>query len=182
MLKNCAIAICIVSLAACVSSQAPPPAAAAPPPAAPPPAAPPPPATLPSGIDLQYVDGAVRPQDDVYQYLNGKWLSNYQLPPDKGAVGSFSTLQDKTEDQLRTILDSLDQAPGNADPDAKKLADLYASFTNEDRLQALGIKPLLARFAAIDAIKSANAIPNVMARMIEIVACRPSHLPLQLTH
>src|SRR6267154_1263808 len=123
MLKNCAIVICIACLAACVSNQAPPPAA---PPAAPPPAAPPPRATLPSGIDLQYVDGAVRPQDDVYQYLNGKWLSNYQLPPDKGAVGSFSTLQDKTEDQLRTILDSLDQAPGNADPDAKKLADLYA--------------------------------------------------------
>src|SRR5258708_35038584 len=126
MLKNCAIAICIASLAACVSNQAPPPSV--PPPAAPAApaasAAPAPHATLPSGIDLQYVDGAVRPQDDVYQYLNGKWLRDYQLPPDKGAVGSFSTLQDKTEDQLRTIVDSLDQAPGNGDPDAKKLADL----------------------------------------------------------
>src|SRR5258708_36907686 len=99
MLKNCAIVICIACLAACVSNQAPPPAAppptapppTAPPPTAPPPtapAAPPPRATLPSGIDLQYVDGAVRPQDAVYQYLNGKWLSNYQTPPAKGARGS----------------------------------------------------------------------------------------------
>jgi len=179
MLKTCAIVICIASLAACVSNQAPPPAAA--PPSAPAAAAAPAPhATLPSGIDLQYVDGAVRPQDDVYQYLNGKWLRNYQLPPDKGAVGSFSTLQDKTEDQLRTIVDSLDQAPGKGDPDAKKLADLYASFTNEDRLQALGIKPLLAQFAAIDAIKSVNGIPNVMARMIEIGAGAPFGLQVNL--
>src|SRR5258708_1361708 len=101
-------------------------------------------------------------------------------PPDKGAVGSFSTLQDKTEDQLRTIVDSLDQAPGNGDPDAKKLADLYASFRNEDRLEAVGIKPLLARFGAIDAIKSANAIPNVMARMIEIGAGAPFGLQVNL--
>ncbi len=56
------------------------------------------------------VDAATRPQDDVYQYLNGKWLRDYQLPADKGAVGSFTTLQDKTEEQLRTIVDGLDQS------------------------------------------------------------------------
>src|SRR5258708_12247937 len=165
MLKNCAIGIGTASLSACVSNQAPPPAAA-PDPAVP--AAVPPRATLPSGIDLQYVDSAVRAQDDVYQYLNGKWLRNHQLPPDKGAVGSFSALQDKTEEQLRTIIDSLDQAPGNGDPDAKKLADLYASFMNEDQLQALGIKPLLAQFAAIDALKRVNAIPTVLPPMLQI--------------
>jgi len=172
MLKNCAIVICIASLAACVSNQAPAPAVPAAP-AAPPP---PPRATLPSGIDLQYVDSAVRPQDDVYQYLNGKWLRDYQLPADKGAVGSFTTVQDKTGEQLRTIVDSLGQAQGNADPEAKKLADLYASFLNEDRLEALGIKPLLAEFAAIDAIKDRNAIPNAMAHLTAIGAGAPFSL------
>src|SRR5580704_825560 len=172
MLKNCAIVICIASLAACVSNQAPAPAVPAAP-AAPPP---PPRATLPSGIDLQYVDSAVRPQDDVYQYLNGKWLRDYQLPADKGAVGSFTTVQDKTGEQLRTIVDSLGQAQGNADPEARKLADLYASFLNEDRLEALGIKPLLAEFAAIDAIKDRNAIPNAMAHMTAIGAGAPFSL------
>ena len=178
MLKSCAIAICLASLAACVSTQAPAPAA---PPAPPAPAAPPPPrAALPSGIDLQYVDGAVRPQDDVYQYLNGKWLRDYQLPADKGAVGSFTTVQDKTEEQLRTIVDSLEQTQGNEDPDAKKLADLYASFLNEEQLQALGTKPLLKEFAAIDAVKDRNAIPAVMAHMAEIGAGAPFGLQINL--
>jgi putative endopeptidase len=177
MLKYCGTVICIAGLTACISNQTPPAGAAAGTGAGTAAAAPRP--TLRSGIDLQYVDSSVRPQDDVYQYLNGKWLRNYQLPPDKAGVGSFTTVQDKTEEQLRTIVDALDQAPAD-DPDAKKLADLYASYMNEDQLATLGLKPLLAQFAAIDAYKDMNAIPNAMARMIEIGAGAPFGLQVNL--
>jgi predicted metalloendopeptidase len=171
MLKNLAGVVCIAALAACASNQPPsPPAAAAPPPRP----------TLRSGIDLQYVDSSTRPQDDVYQYLNGKWLREYQLPADKGAVGSFTTLQDKTEEQLRTIVDGLEQTASNEDPDAKKLADLYASFMNESELESLGVKPLLAEFAAIDSVKDMNAVPSVMARMVQIGAGAPFGLQFNL--
>ncbi|HEX3951411.1 MAG TPA: M13-type metalloendopeptidase [Steroidobacteraceae bacterium] len=173
MLKNLATVACIAAVAACASSQPPP----APPPAA---AAPAPRPVLRSGIDLQYVDSSTRPQDDVYQYLNGKWLRDYQLPADKGAVGSFTALQDKTEEQLRTIVDGLGQTASNQDPDAKKLADLYASYMNESELESLGVKPVLAEFAAINAIKNKNAIPAVMARMVEIGAGAPFGLRFNL--
>ncbi|HEX3914483.1 MAG TPA: M13 family metallopeptidase [Steroidobacteraceae bacterium] len=168
MLKYLATAACITGLAACTAAQAPP-APSAQVAAAPHP-------LLRSGIDLQYVDGAVRPQDDVYQHLNGKWLRDYQLPPDKGAVGSFTAVQDRTEEQLRSIVDGLDQPAGNEDPDAKKLADLYASYMDEERLEALGIKPLLKEFAAIDALKGRNAIPQLFAHMNEIGAGAPFNL------
>jgi putative endopeptidase len=136
---------------------------------------------LRSGIDLQYVDSSVRPQDDVYQYLNGKWLSTFQLPRDKGAVGSFSAIEDSTEEQLRSIVESLDQAnPNDGDADAKKLADLYASFMNEEQLEALGLKPLRAEFAAIDAVKDMNALPTLMAHMNAIGAGAPYGLGINL--
>ena len=32
------------------------------------------PAPTKSGIDLQFVDAAVRAQDDFYAHVNGKWL------------------------------------------------------------------------------------------------------------
>jgi putative endopeptidase len=174
MLKKYATVICIASLTACVSNQTPPSAS---PKAATAATTHP---TLHSGIDLQYVDTSVRPQDDIYRYLNGKWLRNYQLPPDKGLVGSFTALQDTTEEQLRTIVDALDQAPGNDDPDAKKLADLYASYMNEDQLEALGLRPLLAEFAIIDAIKDMNALPSAMAHLVEIGAGAPFNLQIDL--
>ena len=72
------------------------------------------------------------------------------------------------------------QAPGIDDPDAKKLADLYASYMNEDELQALGLKPLLAEFAAIDALKERDAMPAVMAHLMEIGAGAPFSLQVNL--
>src|SRR3984957_15419802 len=170
MLKFLACVMGIAGLAACASHQSPPvKASAAPQPA------------LRSGIDLEYVDGSVRPQDDAYQYLNGKWLRTFQLPPDKGAVGSFTAIEDATEEQLRSIVDGLDQANlSDGDADAKKLADLYASFMNEEQIEALGLKPLQAELAAIDAIKELSALPALMAHMNAIGAGAPYGLGINL--
>jgi putative endopeptidase len=170
MLRFSVCAIGIAGLAACASNQSPTVKAAAPLPA------------LRSGIDLQYVDTSVRPQDDLYQYLNGKWLRTFQLPADKGAVGSFTAIEDATEEQLRGIVEGLDSAaPGEGDADAKKkLADLYASFMNEVQLETLGLKPLQAEFAAIDAIKDMNALPVLVARMNAIGAGAPYGLSVNL--
>jgi predicted metalloendopeptidase len=173
MWKFSACAIGIAGLAACAGNQAPAVSAAAQH------AAPQP--VLRSGIDLQYADSSVRPQDDVYQYLNGNWLRTFELPADKGAVGSFTAIEDTTEEQLRSIVESLDQASlSDGDADSKKLADLYASFLNEEQLEALGLKPLQAEFAAIDAIKDLNALPVLVAHMNAIGAGAPYGLFVNL--
>jgi putative endopeptidase len=173
MWKFSACAIGIAGLAACASNQTPAVSASAQHPDQQP--------ALRSGIDLQYVDSSVRPQDDTYQYLNGKWLRTFQLPPDKGDVGSFSAVEDTTQEQLRSIVESLDRAgPSDGDTDARKLADLYASFMNEEQLEALGLKPLQAEFAAIDAIKDMNALPVLVAHMNAIGAGAPYGLFVNL--
>ena len=172
MWKFSACAIGIAGLAACAGNQ--PAVSASAQHAAPQP-------MLRSGIDLQYADSSVRPQDDVYQYLNGKWLRTFQLPADKGAVGSFTAVEDTTEEQLRSIVESLDQASlSDGDADSKKLADLYASFMNEEQLEVLGLKPLQAEFAAIDAIKDMNSLPVLVAHMNAIGAGAPYGLFVNL--
>jgi predicted metalloendopeptidase len=133
-------------------------------------------AALQSGVDLQYVDHSVRPQDDVYRYLNGKWLDSFQLPADKATYGSFTAIDDATQEQLRGIVDGLAQAAGGpaaADPDVRKLTDLYASFMDEARLETLGLKPLQTEFAAIDALANRNEIPALIAHLNHIGAGAP---------
>ena len=125
-----------------------------------------------SGIDLQYVDHAVRPQDDVYRHLNGKWLDSFQIPPDKGSYGSFTYLDDLTQEQLRGIIDGLAGKAG-ADAEAHKIGDLYASFMDETRLESLGMKPLRSEFAAIDAISDKSGIPALIAHLNRIGAVAP---------
>jgi putative endopeptidase len=122
-----------------------------------------------SGIDLQYVDRSIRPQDDLYRYLNGKWLDSYQLPPDRGFYVSYSAVQDATNLQLRGIIESLAQGASGA-ADAVKLGDLYASFMDERRLDTLGVKPLQSEFAAIDSITDAREIPGLIAHLTRIGA------------
>jgi predicted metalloendopeptidase len=141
--------------------------------------------TLKSGVDMQYADHSVRPQDDLYRYLNGKWLDSFQLPADKGSYGSFAFVDDKTQEQLRELVDGLVQVEtgagagagvgnetggdpagsGKADADVRKITDLYASFMDEARLDALGLEPLRAEFAVIDAIADRSEIPALIAHL-----------------
>ncbi len=118
---------------------------------------------LVSGIDTSVFDTSVRPQDNFYQYVNGKWLESTEVPPDKGRYGSFDKLGDAAMDQLRTIVEELQQ-PGHAqDPEAQKLADLYSSFMEEPALEQLDLKPLASELARIDALRRKSEIPALIA-------------------
>jgi predicted metalloendopeptidase len=129
---------------------------------------------LHSGLDLKYLDSSVRPQDDLYGYLNGKWLRSFQLPPDKSRVGSFSNVEDATEEQLRGIVESLNNGAAAAgESDAKKLADLYASFMDEPKLESQGLNPLQSEFAGIDGVNSMQALAALIAHMNSIGAGAP---------
>ena len=116
---------------------------------------------LESGVETRYIDADVRPQDDLYRHLNGKWLDTFQLPADKGSYGAFTYIDDTTQEQLRSIVEGLGARDSGAD--ARKLADLYASFMNEAALETAGLAPLRTAFAAIDALANKRDLPALIA-------------------
>ena len=59
-----------------------------------------------SGVDLANIDASVRPQDDFFANLNGKWLAKTEIPSDKSSWGSFEKLDDDTKPQLRAIIEA----------------------------------------------------------------------------
>ena len=119
-----------------------------------------------SGIDLEYVDSTVRPQDDFFQYFSGKWLATTEIPADKSSWGSFLELRDDTQSQLRAIIEAAAQdahaVPGS---DAQKIGDFYASFMDEQTLDRLGLKPLAQELARIAALKDKRQIPALIAHL-----------------
>jgi predicted metalloendopeptidase len=120
---------------------------------------------LASGLDVAYIDPSVRAQDDIYKHWNGKWLANFEIPVDKGNYDSFTFINDKIQEQLRGIVESLDQAPQAAGSETKKIADLYASFLDEARLEQIGFQPIRDQFAKIDALTSKDDLPALIARL-----------------
>jgi putative endopeptidase len=137
-----------------------------------------PPQAFKSGIDLQYVDRDVRPQDDLYQYLNGQWLRTFEIPADKSTYGSFNAIDDALQLQLRGIVEA-PPAP-DADVEKRKIADLYASFMDETRLETVGAAPLRAEFAAIDAVKDADHIPELMGHLASLGVALPFNLGISV--
>src|SRR4051812_4822498 len=163
-MKACAVVVmCVGILSACSGPDKPQETASAP--AAPPAAATTASATpvLSSGIDKVNMDPSTQPQDDFYKYVNGKWLETTEIPADKPAYGVFSKLADDAQANLRAIIE--DAAKGDkaaADADQRKIGDFYASFLDEQTIDATGTKPLDATFARIDAARNATDIAVLM--------------------
>jgi putative endopeptidase len=131
------------------------------------------PAALISGIELQYTDDSVRVQDDFYRHVNGKWLASTQIPIDKASYDSWHKLDDDARAQLRDIVEALRTAADPSDPDQQKIADLYASFMDEATLEQLGLRPLDAELARIDALQSKRQISSLIAHFNRIGVSAP---------
>lgn len=110
---------------------------------------------LSSGIFLENVDKSIRPQDDFYQYVNGTWLKNAVIPADRTSVGSFHTLRENARDDVLAIIEELskqnDLKPGS---DEQKVASLYRSYMDEEKIEALGLQPLSDELNLINSIKN----------------------------
>ena len=59
------------------------------------------------GIDTAQIDSSVKPGDDFFTYVNGKWLATFKIPADKASYGAFDLLSDKAEEDVRTLLAEL---------------------------------------------------------------------------
>lgn len=108
-----------------------------------------------SGIDRGGFDETVRPQDDFFRHVNGRWLDTTEIPPDRSRWGSFDVLAQQSDEHVREILES--PAPAG-DPEAQAIRDFYASFMDEARVNSLGVKPALAELARIDALGSVEEL------------------------
>lgn len=135
--------------------------------------APPAASALGSGVLTQNFDPAVRPQDDFYRYVNGRWLATVEIPADKSNYGAFTMLQDGAESNLHELLQAASDTRGTAGSDDQKVGDFYASFMDESQIEARGLAPLGGEFARIDAIASAADVARYMGHSQRIGVSQP---------
>jgi predicted metalloendopeptidase len=124
--------------------------------------------TLSAGIASQFIEPSVRPQDDFFEYLNGKWLKTVEIPSDKSSWGSFMELRENTLPQLRGIIENVAKKGGAKGTDEQRIGDFYASFMDEARLEQLGVTPLKGELDKIAAMKDKSELPAMLARLGKI--------------
>ncbi|WP_269217222.1 M13 family metallopeptidase [Nocardioides sp. cx-173] len=94
----------------------------------------------------------IRPQDDLFGHVNGRWLDEVEIPSDRSSWGPFVQLADAAEEHVRTIIEDL-AAGEPRDDDARKIGDLFASFMDTAAIDKLGTRPLRPLVEAVGALR-----------------------------
>jgi putative endopeptidase len=114
------------------------------------------------GVDLSSRDTRVKAGDDFFAYANGAYLARTEIPPDQASTSTGRDLFNRTQDQLRTLIEA--SASNPATPTATQIGNLYKSFMDEAHAETLDAKPLDADLAAIAAVKTKAEFQTLMAR------------------
>jgi len=159
------LAATTVALAGCAGSK--PSAVATAPPATPtPPAAPAPKGV---GLDMADLDRTVNPCDDFYQFSGGNWLRNNPLPDYASRWGPRNLLGERTQRQLRTILESA-AANRSADPGSnlQKVGDFYAAAMDTVAIERAGITPLKPELDRVAAVRDQRGLHAAIAHLQDL--------------
>lgn len=110
-----------------------------------------------SGLDLQFVDPAIRPQDDLYRHVNGKWLAEHTIPEDRSIDGAFLALRDKSQEQVRQLIEE-NQAGEHA-------STIYAAMMDTDTINEAGIAPISPLLEQIAAAQDKQQLSKLMGKL-----------------
>ena len=119
-----------------------------------------------SGVNRADFDTSVRPQDDLFGYVNGRWLTSAEIPAEKVNYDTFVALGDKVEADLRAIVEEVAAVPSkrHGSP-AQQIGDLYLSLMDEKRIEALGLEPIRPQLERILRIENAAAFATEAGRL-----------------
>lgn len=114
---------------------------------------------------ISELDTRIRPQDNLFGFVNGKWLESTSIPADQAAAGAFIDLREESLAQVREIVESFTANPRHSSE--QKVADLYASFMDEARIEEQGIRPLEKDLALIRAAKDKDNLGIAVGQLLE---------------
>ena len=115
-------------------------------------------------LDVQNMDTTIKPGDDFYDYVNGTWIKNHPIPPDKNSISAFDELMEKNRHDIREIIEEaasdLNALPGS---NTQKIGTFYNSGMDTVSIEQQGIKPIKKFFDKIDSIRNINDVQSVAA-------------------
>jgi len=120
-----------------------------------------------SGIVLANMDTSVRPGDDFFAYVNGKWISETEIPADKSSYSVFSSLNDESQERVKAIIEESASGDFAKGSDEQKVGDLYKSYMDWDTRNARGLEPLQPELERIDAIASHDDLAVYFASAVK---------------
>ncbi len=113
------------------------------------------------GVDLAGMDTTVQPGNDFWQYANGTWLKQTEIPADRSSWGPSGVLTELTDRRTGDLIKEVAGSGAPAGSDRRKIGDYYAAFLDTvaiDRRGLVPLKPTLDSIAALEDQKGAEPL------------------------
>ncbi|WP_179415587.1 M13 family metallopeptidase [Mucilaginibacter sp. E4BP6] len=123
-------------------------------------------------VDVAGLAPEIKPGDNFFRYVNGKWYDTVRIANDQSGVGSYSFLNIPQKQLLQHILDSVSKTKNTMGSVEQKVGDFYASGMDLKTINHRGYEPIKQILGRIDAIKNIPALLKFVA--IELRSGNPS--------
>jgi putative endopeptidase len=120
-------------------------------------------APKPGFVELSGIDSSVKPGDNFFRYVNGRWYDTAKIADDQTGVGSYMFLNIPQKQLLQNLLDSVSKAtntPGSID---QKVGDFYASGLDTVTINQRGYQPIQQILAGMDGISDMPSLLKFVA-------------------
>ncbi len=118
-----------------------------------------------AGLSLNNMDRTADACDDFFQFTNGTWVKNTQVPPSEARWGVFNILGDQNTDVLKQILEKASATDAPKGSNMQLIGDFYSSCIDEARIEKEGIKPIKPFLKSIERIKTAEDVKKNIAEL-----------------
>ncbi len=111
------------------------------------------------------MDKSVKPGDDFNLYINGNWLKNTEIPSDQSRWGSFITLREENNKNLKLIMEEAAGKKAAATEAEQKIGDFYASAMDTLNIEGQDYRPIQLYLNRTDLIKDQKSLQGELAFM-----------------
>ncbi len=116
-------------------------------------------------VETANMDSSVKPGDNFFLFVNGKWLKTAEIPGTQTSAGSFLDLYNRTRDNLKDILEGAAKANAKKGSTEQQVGDFYASGMDSATIEKRGYEPLKPYLQQVAALTDAAGIRKLEAEL-----------------
>ena len=119
-------------------------------------------------VAITGIDSTLRPGNDFFKYVNGKWYDSVSIPASQAGVGAYMFMNFPQRIRMQGILDSISKSKNPEGSIEQKVGDFYASGMDTVTIDKRGFEPIKPVLAKIEAISDLPSLMNFVVNQAKV--------------